>query len=721
MSGLFEELKRRNVIKVAIVYIIAGWLILQVSDIAFPALHLPEWTITFVIALVLLGLPIALIFAWAFEMTPEGLKKEKDVDRSQSITPQTGRRIDFVIIGLMAIGIVYLVVDNYVLDKGAIEVADASAPSIAVLPFVNMSADPEQEFFSDGISEELLNLLAKVPDFQVAGRTSSFLFKDNEEDLRVVAEKLGVNNILEGSVRKSGDRVRITAQLVKADDGFHLWSETYDRQLDDIFAIQDEIATAVVTALKETLLGETAEPVAIASTAADSTAAYEAYLKGRYQWHKRTPESLALAIELFEQANRLDPNYAPAYAGLADAYQLSIDYSDLDPQTANAKAEELINKAFELDPDLPDAWASKGLLENNRNDLEASMSSLLRAIELNPNHAMAHMWLSNTYGGLGENLKNLEVLEKAHRIDPLHPTIMSNLSFSLTSFNRLDEADAIADEMIQMHPGNGSGYSLKGWIANRRGQTDEAVRSYHRAYEINPERVVGYRSLVFNYLTLGADDLAEEWLSEVKRVAPNDVIAIFGQGALLEFRGDFEARVAHAQAIFELFGIDAWGIYVAGGLMRTGDYEQAREHFERGLRRGETITTTRENVDNIVSYAAALQKTGDETLALRFLDEAFDIYETFRSEGYAGPFGNLEMQIARINALRGDNVEALAALRRNVANGDRGTWGWKTDYRLVSLHDDVGFLNLIAEVEAELAEQRAALEAEGLMTGPPTI
>jgi len=721
MANLWTELKRRNVIRVALVYAFASWLLIQVADIMFESFGTPDWVMKTFIGFLGLGFPIAVIVAWAFEMTPEGLKKEKDVDRSKSITPQTGRRIDFVIIGLMAVGIIYLVADNYILDGGSADVADAKMPSIAVLPFVNMSADPEQEFFSDGISEELLNLLAKVPDFQVAGRTSSFLFKGNEEDLRVIAEKLGVDNILEGSVRKQGDRVRITAQLVKAEDGFHLWSETYDRQLDDIFAIQDEIATAVVTALKETLLGETVEPVAIASTAAGSTEAYELYLKGRYQWHKRTPEALALAIELFKEAIQLDPSYAPAYAGLSDAYQLSIDYSDLDPQTATAKAEEMINRAFELDPNLADAWASRGLLENNQNDMEAAVSSLLRAIELNPNHAMAHMWLAGTYRALGDNLNDLETLEKAHRIDPLHPTIMGNLCFQLTSFNRLDDADAVAHEMVQMHPGNGVGYSLKGWVAYRRGPVGESVRWYRRAHEIDPQRIVGYRSLVFNYLDLGADDLAEAWLNEVRRVAPNDFATIFGQGAILEARGDFDALVAHAQAIFERFGVGVWRIYVADGLMRTGDYEQAREHFERGLRRGETITTTRENVNDIVRYAAALQKTGDETLALRFLDEAFGIYEGLQSEGFVGAFGNLEMQTARIYALRGDNVDALAALRRNVAHGDRGTSRWKTDYRLASLHDNVGFLNLIAEVEAELAEQRAALETEGLMSGPPTI
>ena len=227
--SIFQELKRRNVIRVAVAYVIPAWLILQVADVVLGNIGAPAWVFQTILLVLGLGLPLALVFAWAFELTPEGLKREKDVDRSTSVTQQTGRKLDRAIIAVLVIALSYFAWDKFATEVPEATTAKSDKASIAVLPFVNMSSDPEQEYFSDGISEELLNLLAKIPQFQVAGRTSSFEFKGQNDDLREIGEQLGVDNILEGSVRKGGDRVRITAQLVKVDDGFHLWSDTFER------------------------------------------------------------------------------------------------------------------------------------------------------------------------------------------------------------------------------------------------------------------------------------------------------------------------------------------------------------------------------------------------------------------------------------------------------------------------------------------------------------
>jgi TolB-like protein len=266
MGRFFEELKRRNVFRVAIAYIVVVWLVLQVADVVLPTFRTPEWVMPAFTFLLALGFPIALIFAWAFELTPEGIRPEKEVDRSESITHVTGRKFDFVIIGVLILAVAFLAYDKFVIEPaheaspGTADITDdevvgTDTPelSVAVLPFVNMSAEPEQEYFSDGISEELLNQLTKIRGLQVAGRTSSFAFKGKNEDLRSIADQLNVAHILEGSVRKAGNRVRITAQLVKASDGYHLWSETYDRELTDIFGIQEETAKAVASALSVTL------------------------------------------------------------------------------------------------------------------------------------------------------------------------------------------------------------------------------------------------------------------------------------------------------------------------------------------------------------------------------------------------------------------------------------------------------------------------------------
>ncbi len=260
VMSFIDELRRRNVFRVGIAYTIATWVLLQITEVITPILDLPDWAPKLIFVILAVGFVPALIFAWAFELTPEGIKKEKDVDRTESITHHTGRKLDFVIIAVLVLAVGLLLTDRVFQSKGPEpevgEIVATSSRSIAVLPFVNISSDKEQEYFSDGITEEILNSLASVKELKVAGRTSSFAFKGQNQDLRRIGELLGVDHILEGSVRKAGTTVRITAQLVQVEDGFHLWSDTYDRELTDVFAIQDEIANEILKQLKARLLGE---------------------------------------------------------------------------------------------------------------------------------------------------------------------------------------------------------------------------------------------------------------------------------------------------------------------------------------------------------------------------------------------------------------------------------------------------------------------------------
>ena len=350
--SLYNELKRRNVFKVVLAYVIVAWLLLQVSDTLVPALHLPDWFHSGVAFVLILGFPVAIIFAWAFELTPEGLKKEKDVDRSESITHITSRKLDFVVIGLLVVALGYFAYDKFVLDPGrdsaeieaAVEVAheQAAGPaespgiekSIAVLPFVNMSDDASNEYFSDGISEEILNALAHVKGLKVAGRTSSFAFKGRNQDLRLIGKTLNVSHILEGSVRKAGNMVRVTAQLIAVEDGFHLWADSYDRELTDIFAIQDEIAAAILGELKAELIGVQS----LASSRTDPRA-YEKYLLAKQRMYTRSRPELEDAVELLDEALELDPEFAPAWAQrgilsllLSDRQYGAIPYADSQAQ-----------------------------------------------------------------------------------------------------------------------------------------------------------------------------------------------------------------------------------------------------------------------------------------------------------------------------------------------------------------------------------------------------
>jgi TolB-like protein len=317
--SLFSEMKRRNVFRVALLYLVTTWLVIQVADVGISLLGLPLWTGRLVFLLLAIGFPLVMVFSWAYEITPEGLRKEQDVERDESITADTARKLNTAVVVLLVLALGGMVADRLIPDEAATvqtaaleepTAAGPSAQSIAVLPFVNMSADEGNEYFSDGLSEELLNLLAKVPSLQVAARTSTFTFKGSDASIPEIANELHVAHVLEGSVRKSGDDIRVTAQLIKASDGYHLWSETWDRRLTDIFTIQDEIAAAVVSALKVTLLGE------LPHARVTDPRAYELFLRSKAAANLSTEEGFEQAALLLNDSLAIDPEYAEAWAEL---------------------------------------------------------------------------------------------------------------------------------------------------------------------------------------------------------------------------------------------------------------------------------------------------------------------------------------------------------------------------------------------------------------------
>jgi TolB-like protein/cytochrome c-type biogenesis protein CcmH/NrfG len=467
MGNFIEELKRRNVAKVALVYIIAGWLTMQVVDVMFPALHLPEWLISAVAAFVLIGFPFAVIFAWAFEMTPEGLKRERDVDRSESITPQTGQKLNHVAMIILAIAVVFLLVDKFAIqvdkdvpDTAVVATAPEEKPSIAVLPFVNMSGDVENEYFSDGLSEELLNLLAKIPQLHVAGRTSSFKFKGTNEDLRIIGEALNVAHVLEGSVRKSGARLRITAQLIDTQNGYHLWSENYDRELTDIFAIQDEIAGHVVEELKVHLLGA---EVTAATQGTTNVEAYNQFLRGNYFIDDTSAENLEKARIAYETAIEFDPNFARAYAGLASALQQI--YSGWASSSGGSFIEnfqhirEVADKAIELDPNNTESLIAQTIVALLINwDLPTAHAHTEKALETSPNDLAALGWHAANLVFLRKFDEAEAALTKALEVDPLSLASMRTLGDVYMVSGRCDLAIETYQRALNLAPDTGRFY-----------------------------------------------------------------------------------------------------------------------------------------------------------------------------------------------------------------------------------------------------------------------
>jgi TolB-like protein/Tfp pilus assembly protein PilF len=496
--SFFAELKRRNVFKVAVAYAVASWLMLQIVDLVLENINTPDWVMQVFMLGLAVGFPIAIIIAWAFEVTPEGVKLEKNVDRSQSISRHTGQQLNRGIIMILSIAVVFLLTDKFRSDissepevsaqqtesPGDATATEAVDKSIAVLPFVNMSSDPEQDYFADGISEEILNALAKVKELKVAGRTSSFAFKGKNEDLLAIGKVLRVNHILEGSVRKSGTRIRITAQLIKVDDGFHMWSETYDRELNDIFVIQDEISAAILTQLKTQLLGEQ-QPL----TTQTDTQAYELYLLAKQRIYERNQASLEMAVKLLDQAVAIDADYAPAFAQLGIASLLLSDrnYGTLPHIEAGEVAKRNLDRALQLDSENAEALAGTGLYYRNQKlDHEKSLDVLKQALAINPNLSNANTWLATELDAVGNLRESLQLREQIFERDPLHPPTFTNLQQSYMVMGQNEKAQQMIEYLRTYLPGDALIYSDLGQIAFMSGQLAEAEVGFEKAYRNEP-------------------------------------------------------------------------------------------------------------------------------------------------------------------------------------------------------------------------------------------
>ena len=470
--NLFVELKRRNVFRVGIAYLVVSWFLLQIMDIVIPILILPDWVARFIFLLLAVGFIPVLIAAWAFEMTPDGIKKEKDIDRSQSIVTQTGRKLDRAIIVVLVLALGYFAYDKFLsptsdsspestpLSNASAEqrpspvttaVLNPDEKSVAVLPFINMSDDAENEYFSDGISEELLNVLVRVKGLRVPSRTSSFTFKGSTKKLAEIGEELKVDHILEGSVRKSGDRIRVTAQLIEVKTDRHLWSETYTRQLDDIFAVQDEIAQAIVSALKVTLTGNDQTSIQSRSTA--NVEAYNKYLLGRHLWNQRSPDSLLAATKPLSEAVAMDANYGQAWAALADAYVLIPEYGAGSIDQYIPLAHEATDKALTINPESARALTTSAYIKFMYDyDFAGAHADFEKAINNDPNYATAHQWYGELLAVEGHLDAALDQLELARIADPLAFIMPHDMGWFLMFSDRKEEAYTYFEEALRLKP-----------------------------------------------------------------------------------------------------------------------------------------------------------------------------------------------------------------------------------------------------------------------------
>jgi serine/threonine-protein kinase len=475
IDNFFSELKRRNVYKVVVAYAVVAWLLVQVATQVFPFLDIPTWAIRLVILLTALGFPVALIIAWAFELTPEGIKRTESADLAR----QRSRGGLWLAVVVIAAGLSFglFLLGRYTAGHATAEnrqlAGVVSDKSIAVLPLLNESGDPHDEYFSDGLSEELIAALAQISGLKVIGRSSSFRFRDRNEEPKTIGEKLGVSTLLEGTVRKQGDRVRIVAELVNAADGIELWTRTFDRELKDIFAVQQEIARAVAESLRVTLLGSEEKSTQMAT---NSVEAHNAYLQAHFHRQRGNVEDYRKAISYFDRAIELDPNYALVYAERAEVWTIIGDITG-ERSTAYPKARSDAEKAVAIAPALAEAHAALGWVRAFTEwKFAEGVSELQRAKELSPANPTANDLLARVIVYSGRLKEAERQARQAVELDPLSAATQFTLGRVLFYAGKLDEAEAAGRKMAELQPSASSNHRWQVLVAVQRGDGERALR-----------------------------------------------------------------------------------------------------------------------------------------------------------------------------------------------------------------------------------------------------
>jgi TolB-like protein/Tfp pilus assembly protein PilF len=518
INNFFAELKRRNVYKVAVAYAVVGWLVIQVATSTFPVLEIPNWAAKLVIAVVLLGFPIALVVAWAFEMTPEGMKRTEDVSPNEKIPQWSARKFAAVIVTVAVIA-AGLLCYQLIRSKAPARATSANEQekSIAVLPFVDMSQAKDQEYFCDGISEELLDALAKVEGLRVVARTSSFAFKGKNADVSEIAQKLGVRHVLEGSLRRDGNRIRISAQLIDSRDGFHLWSDTYERELQGVFAVQDEITRAIVNALKLKLA------LAPAVHQQSDPEAHDLFLRGRYFLNGR---QMPKAIDYFKQALAKNPNDALTYAALSEAYMsLLVPFAQVAPHEAMPKAKETALRALALDNTLGEAHAALAYVTFFYDwNWVAAEKEYKQAIELNPNDLDAHHYYSHFLMSQGRVEESLSESKRALGLSPFDVLMNLHLAWHYYYARQYDQAFDQIQKTMEMDKRFVGPWP--GFILEQQGKYAEAIAAFEEQIQLVP---AGNSTLMAGlaqaYALSGKSEAARKMIGELQELAKTKYVS----------------------------------------------------------------------------------------------------------------------------------------------------------------------------------------------------
>jgi TolB-like protein/cytochrome c-type biogenesis protein CcmH/NrfG len=712
--SLITELKRRNVFRVGVAYAIVAWLLIEVASVLLPTFDAPEWVMKAFSTLVILGFPLTLVIAWAFELTPEGIKRETAVDPGESITHHTDRKLDFAIIGLLVIAVVFFAFRGG--DPIPPTGSTGQVKTIAVLPFANMSGDPEQEFFSDGISEELLNVLAKVKGLRVTSRTSAFAFKGKDISIPEIAEKLGVDNVLEGSVRMAGDRVRITTQLIEVETDSHLWSESYDRDLSDIFAVQDEIAKEVGEALKVALLGADSKPIWTSSET--SIDVYSDYLLARQKLANPNYETLPAAERLLKSVIERAPEYAPAYAVLAETYFRMADWGMIPNSEASLRMLPLAEKALSLDDRLAEAWLQLSRVRRGNGDLDGAHAALEKARELDPQNPFVLLALVSNWQRSHEPERGLVYADELLRVDPLSPLSLYIIVTTELRLGRFAEAKRTIGRIRSIDPKSVI-YLLCAWeLAIIQGDLVGAIRLLEEIAMVDPADSETRSFIAMHYFELGDVVAAKYWSEAALKVDPRQpwvklVLALLHLDRHEEAEAVAIARELTAPNSFNLYGSRGIALrIVAAPNLAAGHYEEVitgylTDYPELGDGKVPVVFSSPpwEALVVTLDLASVYRQAGEDAKAESLLSAAeSEIPRWPQTIGWGWGYGFANVDL---HALRGDKEKALAALREGVANGMRFLWRLQLLYNpnLKSIRDTPEYAAIVAEIEADMAAQ----------------
>jgi len=745
--SFFDELKRRNVFRVGIAYGITAWLLVQVADIMFEAIGTPAWVMQTLLVFLGLGFFVALFFAWAFELTPEGVKRENEVDRSRSITPQTGKKLNHAIVVLLVLAVAYLLYDKFAAPvPGAGDVArqvvtddtqtgsqraegqapKASRLSIAVLPFENRSNREEDQFFTDGIHDDLLTTIARIGSMKVISRTSVMEYRNTTKKIPEIARELGVANILEGGIQRSGKQVRINVQLIDARTDEHLWAEIYDRELtaENLFAIQSEISNRIAQALRTTLSPEESRRINTMPT--DSLAAYDAYLRGRQLMATRKTDDLRAATEAFQTAVGLDPGFALAWVGVADSHDLLHNYvAELRGTAFIDLRRRAVERALAIDPGLGEAYTSLGMIHQDLYratadavELQQAEQAFKKAIELSPNYATAYQWYGNSL--IEDRLRSRERLElalKASELDPRSLIIGANLANEYKAQGLFSMAEKQVKKLIELDPDFPNAYHLMvDYYLWDNTNLAKALANARKLSQIDPGNVDGWRHQLEALAEAGEDAAALAMQQKIIELDPESPLAVYADLLHALDNGNAPAareaiqwmlpRVQGRRFLLEILGSD---------YLMIGDLDHAR-----GLLLGANPGwLDREKWQNLIRtdgtggclVAWVLLHTGDEEIGKQLLQKAL----VYQEQDLPAAIEHADRYSPEICYLaQGDTDKALDSLQTQLSH--RHIFGWNRWQRMPvydPLRLNPRYLDIMKARERLIREQREAIAAMG--------